>query len=316
MSREGITFDEALRLAELHGPSQIMPLVERANWLREEEQGRHIDLCSIVNARSGNCSEDCAFCVQSAHHPTGVDAYPMKSPQEILAHARAAEEAGAHRFCIVTSGKSLPERDFQMALEALRLIGEETGLTRCAALGLLDQQRAKALKEAGLSRYNHNLETARSHFPAICTTHSYEDRVATVMALKGAGIETCTGGIMNMGETDRQRVEFAFELKALEPDSVPLNFLNPRPGTPLAHLSPLDPWETVKWLAIFRLIMPRPIIRLAGGRLENLGPLQELGFRAGVNGLLIGNYLTTCGPPPGEDLALLRRLEYDVARPT
>ncbi|HLB29680.1 MAG TPA: biotin synthase BioB, partial [Dehalococcoidia bacterium] len=304
----------ALDLARYHGPPEILALVEWARSVREE-LGPQVDLCSIVNARSGSCSEDCAFCAQSAHHETGVSKYPMMSPQEILRHAEAAEAAGAHHFCIVTSGRALSDRDFETVLEAVRLIKENTRLERCAALGLLTPERARALQDAGVCRFNHNLETARSHFPAIVSTHSYDDRVATVKALRGAGIEACTGGILNMGETDRQRVELAFELKALDPDSVPINFLNPRPGTRLAHLKPMDPWEAVKWLAIYRLVMPDVIIRLAGGRLESLGLMQECGFSAGVNGLLIGNYLTTLGPPPEEDLALLRRLELDVARP-
>jgi biotin synthase len=312
---EGITFNEALDLARLHGPPQILALVEWARSVREE-LGPQVDLCSIVNARSGSCSEDCAFCAQSARHDTGVATYPMMSSQEILRHAEAAEQAGAHHFCIVTAGKALSDRDFETVLEAVRLIKEKTRLERCASLGLMTPERAKALREAGLSRFNHNLETARSHFPAIVSTHSFDDRVTTVKALKEAGIEACTGGILNVGETDRQRVELAFELKALEPESVPINFLNPRPGTRLANVKPMDPWEAVKWLAIFRLVLPDTIIRLAGGRVESLGLMQECGFSAGVNGLLIGNYLTTVGPRPEEDLALLRRLELDVSRPS
>lgn len=311
---EGISFEEALDLARLHGPPQIMALVEWARSVREEE-GSHVDLCSIVNARSGGCSEDCAFCAQSGRHDTGVAEYSMMSPQEILRHARAAEEAGAHHFCIVTSGKALSKRDFETVLEAVRLIKENTSLERCASLGLLTPERAKALRDAGLDRFNHNLETARSHFRNIVTTHAFEDRVATVEALKEADIEACSGGILNVGETDRQRVELAFELKALKPDSVPINFLNPRPGTRLAHLNPMDPLDAVKWLAIFRLVMPDTILRLAGGRVENLGVLQECGFSAGVNGLLIGNYLTTVGPSPKDDLAMLKRLGLDAGRP-
>ncbi len=311
----GITFDEALDLARLHGPPQILALVDWARSVREE-QGAQVDLCSIVNARSGSCSEDCAFCAQSGHHDTGVATYPMMSPQDILRHAEAAEQAGAHHFCIVTSGRALSARDFETVLEAVRLIKDQTRLERCASLGLLTPERASALRDAGVGRFNHNLEASRSHFPDIVSTHSYDDRVATVKALKEAGIEACTGGILNTGETDRQRVELAFELKALNPDSVPINFLNARPGTRLAHIKPIDPWDAVKWLAIFRLVLPDTIIRLAGGRLESLGVMQECGFSAGVNGLLIGNYLTTLGPPPEEDFSLLRRLGLDVARPS
>lgn len=310
----GISFQEALELTRLQAREEILELVERANQVRAEYRGNSVDLCSIVNAKSGGCEEDCAFCAQSAHHNADVSVYPMKSVEEIVAHAKAAEEAGAHRFCIVTKGRTLPPADFEVALRATERIAAETSLERCASMGLLDDDRAKALKKAGLCRYNHNLETARSFYPNICTTHTYEDRVATIMALKRAGIETCVGGILNMGESEQQRVELAFELRELEPNSVPLNFLNPRPGTPLASRPVMPALEAVKYIAIFRLVMPKSIIRLAGGRPETLGDMQELGFKAGADGLLIGNYLTTIGRDPSEDLALLRKLGLDVSR--
>lgn len=310
----GISFQEALELTELHDPGEILALVERANEVRREYRGRSVDLCSIVNAKSGACEEDCAFCAQSAHHDTNVDVYPMKSVEEIVAHAKAAEEAGAHRFCIVTRGRSLPPADFEIALRATERIREETSLKRCASMGLLNDDQARALKQAGLCRYNHNLETARSYYPYICTTHTYEDRIATIKALKRAGIETCVGGILNMGESEQQRIELAFEIKELEIDSVPMNFLNPRQGTPLAGRPILDPLEAVKYIAIYRLIMPESIIRLAGGRPETLGDLQELGIKAGADGLLIGNYLTTIGVEPSKDLAMLCALGLDASR--
>lgn len=309
---EGISISEARRLGAVESPPEIEALVYRANELRKEVHGNRIDLCSIINARSGKCSEDCAFCAQSARYPTDGPSYPLKDISEIIPSAKAAQAAGAQEFCIVTSGRSLSEKDFSLTLTAIERIKAETGLKCGASLGILDRERAMALKEAGLDRYNHNLETARSHFSHICTTHSYEERLRTIEAVKGARIETCVGGILNLGETDVQRIEFAYELKALEPTSVPMNFLNPRPGTALGHRPLMNPWETAKWLAIFRLIMPEPIIRLCGGRVENLGPLQSLGIMAGVNGLLIGNYLTTVGPAPREDFRMLRGLGFQV----
>ncbi len=310
----GISFEEALELTKLHSREEVVTLADRAHEVRKEYRGNSMDLCSIVNAKSGNCEENCAFCAQSAHNEAHVEIYPMQTVDEIVAHAKAAEEAGAHRFCIVTKGRALPPADFEVALRATQKIAEETSLKRCASMGLLDDERAQALKQAGLCRYNHNLETAKSNYPNICTTHTYEDRVATIQALKCAGIETCVGGILNMGESERQRIELAFELKELEIDSIPLNFLNPRPGTRLAWRPIFEPLEAVKYIAIFRLVMPKSIIRLAGGRPETLKDLQALGIKAGVDGLLIGNYLTTIGADPSEDLAMLRELGLDTSR--
>lgn len=310
----GISFQEALALTRLQDKDDILELVDRASEIRKKYRGDSVDLCSITNAKSGRCEEDCIYCAQSARHSTHADVYGMKSVDEIVAHAKVAEEAGSHRFCIVTKGRSLPPADFEIALRATERIAKETSLKRCASMGLLDDDRAQALKEAGLCRYNHNLETARSYYDRICTTHTYDDRVATILALKRAGIETCVGGILNMGETEEQRIELAFELKEIEPDSVPMNFLNPRPGTPLEGWPLLTPLEVVKYIAIFRLVMPRAIIRIAGGRKENLGDLQPLGIKAGVDGLLIGNYLTTIGIDPSQDLAMLRELGLDISR--
>ncbi|MBI2954628.1 MAG: biotin synthase BioB [Chloroflexi bacterium] len=310
----GITFEEALELTRLQGRDEILQLLDRANEARKQHRGNSVDLCSIVNAKSGRCEEDCVYCAQSAHHGAHVDVYGMKSPDDIIAHAKAAEEAGAHHFCIVTKGRSLPPADFEIALRATERIAAETSLKRCASMGLLDDERARALKEAGLCRYNHNLETARSYFPSVCTTHTHEDRVATVKALKRAGIETCVGGILNMGESERQRIELAFEIKEIEPDSVPMNFLNPRPGTPLAGRSLFEPLEAAKYVAIYRLVMPKPIIRIAGGRRENFNGLYALAVKGGADGLLIGNYLTTIGLAPSRDLAMLREAGLDISR--
>ncbi len=310
----GISFEEALDLAKVREKSDIEDLVRRAGKVRKDHRGNSVDLCSIVNAKSGQCQENCAFCAQSAHHSTHVEVYPMMSVEEILCYARAAESAGAHRFCIVTSGRGLKGADFETALKAIERIAQETSLERCASLGILTEEQASALKTAGLGRFNHNLEVARSYYSTICTTHNYEQRVQTVLALKKAGLETCVGGILNMGETERQRIELSFEIRDLQPDSVPINFLNPRPGTPLYGRSYLAPLEAVKFLAIFRLIMPEPIIRIAAGRAESLGDLQSLAVQAGVDGLLIGNYLTTIGIDPEADLRMLRELGLDCGR--
>lgn len=236
----------------------------------------------------------------------------MKMPEQILEEAKKAERFGTHRFCIVTSGGELSDEELEIALEAVKLIKENTGLKRCASLGALSADKARKLKEAGLNRYHHNLETSKSHFSGICSTMEWSEKVGTITNVANEGIEVCCGGIINLGETSAQRIEMAFELKELNPVSVPINFLNPRPGTPLENQPPLDALEAIKLLAIFRFILPKAIIRLAGGRCETLDCLQDKAVEAGINGLLIGDYLTTSGPQIGKDLKMLKKLGFSI----
>jgi len=287
-------------------------LVDRAHTLQQERSGSKVDLCAIVNARSGSCEQDCAFCSQSAHASSEIDIHSMKDAPEIVEHARRAEAAGAHRFCIVTSGGSLSPQDFETALNAIESIAMDTQLSRCASLGALTEERARRLADSGLDRYHHNLETARSFYPEICTTQSYDSRIQTVMHLRSAGVELCSGGILGLGESPEQRIEFAADLQRVAPDSVPINFLSPRPGTALEGRPQMQPKEAIRYLAIFRMMLPDSIIRLAGGRCETLGGDQELALRAGIDGLLIGDYLTTFGPQVTEDKRLLERLGFDL----
>ncbi len=312
-TRGAITIDTARQLSS-SGSDLLEHMVQLAHEVQKENSGSNVDLCAIVNARSGKCEQDCAFCSQSSHASSHIDVYGMKSADEILSHAKLAEEAGAHRFCIVTSGGALSEADFETALNAIGRIKSETGLQRCGSLGTLTAQRAEALAAAGLNRYHHNLETARSFYPSICTTQDYDRRVETIRHLRSSGIEACVGGILGLGESPEQRIEFGAELAELRPDSVPINFLTPRPGTKLELQSPLDSKEAIKYLAIYRLMMPSSIIRLAGGRCETLGDDQLQGMRAGVDGLLIGDYLTTFGPQIEKDLAALEELGFSVER--
>jgi biotin synthase len=235
-------------------------------------------------------------------------------PQQILEHAKAAEAAGAHRFCIVTQGQGLSKRDFEKVLQAARLVAEHTNLKRCASIGHVSRERAKALQEAGIQRVHHNVETAESYYDEVSTTVRYEGRLRTIRAAAQAGLETCVGGILNLGESRRQRVEMAFELAEINPVSVPINLLNPRPGTKFGDRELIDPWEAVKWIAIFRLILPDALFRLCGGRVENLGELQGLAVKAGLNGVMMGNFLTTLGSPPEQDRALFAEQGLNVAR--
>jgi biotin synthase len=309
-----ITFDEALELAEIDGHEAIGELVERAWAVRTERFGDSTDLCSLVNAKSGGCAEDCGFCAQSRYAEADTPMHAMMEPEQILEHAKAAEAAGAHRFCMVTQGQGLSKRDFEKILAGARLVAEQTNLKRCVSVGHISADRARRLARAGVQRVHHNVETARSYYDEVSTTVRYEGRVRTIDATKEAGLETCVGGILNLGETPRQRIEMAFELAAIDPTSVPINLLNPRTGTKFGDRPLMDPWEVVKWVAIFRLILPDALFRLCGGRVENLGELQPLAVRAGLNGVMMGNFLTTLGVDPGDDRATFEELGLNVHR--
>ena len=309
-----ITPEEARRLGEIEDHAEIEALVERAWLARQEQFGDATDLCSLVNAKSGGCAEDCGFCAQSRFAEAETPLHAMMEPEQMLEPARAAEAAGAHRFCMVTQGQGLSKRDFEKILEGARLVASETNLKRCASVGHMSVARAKALKDAGIQRVHHNVETAESYYPEVSSTVRYEGRLRTIQAVEEAGLETCVGGILNLGESREQRVEMAFELARINPTSVPINLLNPRPGTKFGDRDFMDPWEAVKWIAIFRLILPEALFRLCGGRVENIGELQALAVKAGLNGVMMGNFLTTLGSTPEEDRKMFTDLGLNIAR--
>lgn len=311
---EHLSREEAIALTQIQGQESILLLCEAADKVRSSCCGNTVDLCSIINVKSGNCSENCGFCSQSAHHP-GIDSpmYGLKSTEEILTQAKSAQAAGAKRFCLVSQGRgpkysSPKSAEFERILATVRRILAETNIKPCCALGEVTPEQAQALKEAGVTRYNHNLEASENFFPEIVTTHTWRDRVATVKNLKAAGIQACTGGIIGLGESWEDRVDLALALRELEVESVPLNLLNPRDGTPLSDRPKLDPYEALKAIAIFRLILPKQILRYAGGREAVMGELQSLGLKAGINAILIGHYLTTMGQPPEQDHVMLDEL--------
>jgi biotin synthase len=309
-----ITFDEAIELAELSEHADIERLVEVAWQVRQDNFGESTDMCSLVNAKSGGCAEDCGFCAQSKYADAETPMHAMMEPDQMLEHAKAAEAAGAHRFCMVTQGQGLSKRDFAKVLEGAKLVAEHTNLKRCASIGHMSPERARQLKGAGIQRVHHNVETARSYYDEVSTTVRYEGRVRTIEAVREAGLETCVGGILNLGESPRQRIEMAFELTELDPTSVPINLLNPREGTKFGDRDLIDPWDAVKFIAIFRLILPEALFRLCGGRVENLGELQPLAVKAGLNGVMMGNFLTTLGSEPEEDRKMFEELGLNVAR--
>jgi len=308
---KNLKLDDARRIAEFGGPD-IMDLLALANRLNWAHKGNKISFCAIINARSGKCSEDCAFCAQSAHYDTGAPEYGMVEVPRMADAARRAKEGGAIRFSIVTSGLGLTERnDIGTAREGIRAICRE-GIRACASVGILDTEALLDLKKAGLSRYHHNLETAPSFFDKICTTHRYEDDVKTIRTAKSLGIETCCGGIFGMGESWEQRIEFLFFIAALEPDSVPLNFLTPIPGTPLGGISDLTPTDCLKIIAMTRLILPKADVVLCGGREMNLRDMQSMTLFAGANGIMTGDYLTTPGRAPELDRKMVEEAGLEI----
>jgi biotin synthase len=307
-----ITREEALRLGELTDHREIGELVDRAWAARVERFRDSTDMCSLVNAKSGGCAEDCGFCAQSKYAEADTPMHAMMEPEQILEHARAAQAAGAHRFCMVTQGQGLSKRDFEKVLTGARLVAEHTNLKRCVSIGHMSAARAQQLKDAGIQRVHHNVETAESYYPEVSSTVRYDGRLRTIDAVKQAGLETCVGGILNLGESNVQRVEMAFQLAGINPTSVPINLLNPRPGTKFGDRELMDPWDVVKWIAIFRLILPEALFRLCGGRVENLGELQATAVKAGLNGVMMGNFLTTLGNTPDQDRAMFEELGLNV----
>jgi biotin synthase len=310
--RRRLTRAEALAVARL--PLDELPsLIALAHKVRMAWCGPEVELESLINAKSGACPEDCAFCSQSVRFSTGVDVYAFLDLEEVLDAARATRDAGATQFCIVVAVRGPEERLLRRVIDAVDAVQRETGLEVACSLGLLQPDQARRLAAAGVRRYNHNLETCRALFPSICTTHTYDDRVGTAQLARDAGMELCCGGILGMGETLEQRIDFAFELAELDPCEVPINLLDPRPGTPLAEHPTLSPRDALQAIALFRLILPGAWLRLAGGRERVLGELQGMGLLAGANALIIGNYLTTIGRAPEADHALLDALGMPVA---
>jgi biotin synthase len=304
-----ITRDEAEVL--LNSPDEhFMRLLAAADRVRIQFKGDSFDSCALMSARSGLCSEDCAFCAQSSHHSTACPTYELASSDEILAAARAAKDMGAARFCTVTSGGALSPDEFDSLTQSLELVHREVDVALDASIGFLDEERVERLRQAGVTRYNHNLETAREHYGRICSTHSFDDRVATVQKVLNGGVSACCGGIIGMGESPQQRLELAFTLEALGVDCAPINILNPRPGTPLENAAPPEPIEILKTIALFRLILPRATIKIAGGREANLGDFQAMALRSGANGMIIGGYLTTGGRSVETDKRMVRQAGY------
>jgi len=299
-------FSEALELASETEPTILYQAADR---LRREIHGDHFDLCSIINARSGKCSENCSFCAQSSRYQTEIETYDMVSYEELRRQGLENESLGVARYSMVTAGREVSAADVESFASMYGQLGHESDLFFCASMGFLTPEKAAALAASGVKRYHCNLETCRSFFPRICTTHTWEEKVATIEIARQAGMDICSGGIIGLGETFEQRLELAFELRELDVFSIPINILTPISGTPLGELEPLGLSEVLKCIAMFRFINPRAVVRLAGGR-ALLGDDQYRCFESGANGAIVGNYLTTAGNSIREDLQMINSLGF------
>lgn len=300
------TKEELLRLYNL--PLEEL-LAESSKYMSD-----NIEFCSLINARNGKCSQNCKYCAQSSHYCTNIESYPLVDIQEVIKAAKESKENKVSRFAIVTSGKTPDEgRDFQIELNMIKAINEVGGLKSCASIGILNEEQAKQLAQAGLKRFHHNINTCRSYYPEVCTTHSWDDRLNTCKLVKKYGMELCCGVILGMGETIEQRVEMAMELAEIEPNSIPINILMPIPETPFENYhDKIDEENVLRTMAIFKIANPKSVVRFCGGRMRLSQENQELALKTCVEGILVGNYLTTVGREPHEDLETANKLGKNI----
>ncbi len=310
-----INEEEARRIIRAKDEDTML-LLAMADKIRQKYCGNAVDFCAILNARSGHCPEDCKFCAQSGWYRTGAQIYRLLPEEEIMAAARKAKAAGAVRFSLVTSGRNQDNpNEFEEIIHVVSRIRRELGLEVCCSLGLITEAQARRLKEAGITRVHCNIESAPSYFPQVCSTHSFADKEALIKAVQRAGIRVCSGGIIGLGESLDQRVEMAFKLRELHIDSVPLNILIPVPGTPYEGNKRLPPLEVLRTFAMFRFVLPKALIRTAGGREVNLRSLQAFALTGGLNGIMVGGYLTTGGRDPREDIRMTEDLGRSFTKP-
>lgn len=305
-----ISFDEAERLISTNN---LIKLADSANLITRKFSQDSVDVETLLNAKSGNCPEDCSFCAQSTFYETGITKYPLLPDEIILDRAMEAKMNGAASFCLVCAYREPPQNEFEKICKVIERLRKEIDLEINVSLGFMTPERAQRLKSLGVKRYNHNLEASESFFSEICKTHDFADRVETARIVKGAGLELCCGGIIGMGETPKQRIELAFSLSALEPDEVPINILIPRKGTPkeLENCS-INPMDIIRTIAVWRFIMPKTILKIAGGREVYLKDNGKLALQAGANGIITGGYLTTNGNAPNKDIQMIHEIGLDT----
>jgi len=305
-----ISFDEAERLISTNN---LIKLADSANLITRKFRQDSVDVETLLNAKSGNCPEDCSFCAQSTFYETGITKYPLLPDEIILDRAIEAKMNGAASFCLVCAYREPPQNEFEKICKVIERLRKEVDLDINVSLGFMTPERAQRLKSLGVKRYNHNLEASDSFFSEICKTHDFADRVETARIVKDAGLELCCGGIIGMGETPKQRIELAFSLSALEPDEVPINILIPRKGTPkeLENCS-INPMDIIRTIAVWRFIMPKTILKIAGGREIYFKDNGKLALQAGANGIITGGYLTTNGNAPNKDIQMIHEIGLDT----
>lgn len=307
LSGYNITYNEALSLAD----AQLNELLEAADEIRKHFCSNIFDICSIINAKSGKCSENCKFCAQSAHYKTNINEYPLLDKEKIVENALYMAEKGVLRFSIVTSGKALTDKDVEILADTIKEIKSKSNISICASLGLLTDENFKKLKDAGLERVHNNLETSENFFSSVCTTHTFDDKINALKAALKSGLSVCSGGIIGLGESMQDRIDLAFSLKELGIKSVPLNILSPVKGTPYENNKPLSEEEILKTISIFRFILPDAFIRLAGGR-ALLSDKGRKAFLSGANAAITGDMLTTYGISVDTDMQIIKETGYIV----
>lgn len=313
LANQAISYDEAMKLAGIEEKEYIVQLCYSANKVREFFCGKEVDLCTIMNAKSGSCTEDCKFCAQSAHYKTNAEVYELVSEKAALKLAKENENEGVNRFSLVTSGRGATGSDFDKILDIYEALNREMKIDLCASLGILGYEQLLKLREKGITMYHHNLETSREYYKNICTTHSYDERIDTINAAKKAGMVVCSGGIIGLGESLKDRIDLAFELRDLGVKSIPVNVLNPVKGTPLENAESLSQEEILKTIAIIRFVNPGSLIRLAGGR-DRIDEFGKNCFNAGANATITGNYLTTSGNKICDDKKMISDLKLKVRK--
>ncbi|MFL6418640.1 MAG: biotin synthase BioB [Nitrososphaeraceae archaeon] len=305
LSGKDISFEDAEKLLY---SNDLYTLAHCSNTITRKFNGDVVDVETLINAKSGGCPEDCSFCAQSSWYNTGINKYPLLPQETILEQAQKAKETGANSFCLVCAYRSAPEKEFDQICKTIIEIKNKVMIDVNVSLGFITHERARRLKSLGVKRYNHNLETSESYFSEICKTHDFYDRVNTAKIVKEEGLELCCGGIIGMGESTKQRLELAFSIKSLQPDEVPINILIARSGTPLENLNALDPKAAIKTIAIWRFIMPKTILKIAGGREIHLKDKERIALKAGANGIITGGYLTTGGNNSTMDIAMIKEI--------
>lgn len=310
LAGDNITREEAYALATA-GKDKLFDIFAAATRIRERFRGSSVELCSIINAKSGECPEDCSYCAQSSYSSTDAPVFPLVKEDVVIEKALEAKDRGVKRFCIVTSGKKIDNKELRAIAEMVSKI-RMLGILPCATLGLLNRDELAMLKNSGLERYHHNLETSERFFPEMCTTHTYQDKLKTIEDVQALGLSLCSGGIFGIGEEWQDRIEMAFSLRKINPDSVPINFLIAVRGTPLEDADLLEPFEALKIISLYRFILPDKEIRVCGGRRQALKEFNSMTFMAGADSLLTGNYLTTTGTAYEDDLRLIRNYGFSI----